>query len=194
MPILTNIRHELFAQAIAKGATDVDAYEQAGYKPDVRNAHNLTKNNSVAARIKELIDVGVHNTTVTVERVVDELCGIAFSDIGDAASWGTKEIEVRKRGSAKPIKVEAPFIDIKDSKKLPPHVRRAISEIRPTAHGVSIKMHGKLQSLELLGRYLSMWKEKEEKDESFADLVRQSLDLVAQRRAERAKVVQGVVT
>ena len=54
MPILTNIRHELFAQAIAKGATDVDAYEQAGYKPDVRNAHNLTKNNSVAARIKEL--------------------------------------------------------------------------------------------------------------------------------------------
>ena len=55
-------------------------------------------------------------------------------------------------------------------------------------------MHGKLQSLELLGRYLSMWKEKEEKDESFADLVRQSLDLVAQRRAERAKVVQGVVT
>jgi phage terminase small subunit len=33
MPVLKNARHEKFAQALAKGKSATDAYNEAGFKP-----------------------------------------------------------------------------------------------------------------------------------------------------------------
>lgn len=54
MPTLSNPRHELFAQARARGAPAITAYIEAGYTPDRGNAAKLTTKNNIKARIEEL--------------------------------------------------------------------------------------------------------------------------------------------
>lgn len=54
MPILPNPRHEKFAQALAKGKTADEAYQEAGYKPNRGNAATLKANQSISDRVAEL--------------------------------------------------------------------------------------------------------------------------------------------
>jgi phage terminase small subunit len=51
MPILTNPRHERFAQELAKGKTATEAYRLAGYKHDDGHASRLAGNGRVSARV-----------------------------------------------------------------------------------------------------------------------------------------------
>lgn len=53
MPALTNPRHERFAQGLAKGKTQAEAYADAGYKPSEPNASRLTSNEKVQANRAE---------------------------------------------------------------------------------------------------------------------------------------------
>lgn len=54
MPVLSNPRHEAFAQALAKGKTADEAYAQAGYRPHRGNASTLRANQNVLERLTEL--------------------------------------------------------------------------------------------------------------------------------------------
>ncbi|MDO6966972.1 terminase small subunit [Rhizobium alvei] len=81
MPVLTNSRHEAFAQAIAKGASAVDAYVQAGYAPSRSAASRLSTNVNIERRVAELINRGADRAEVTVARVLQELSRIGFSDL-----------------------------------------------------------------------------------------------------------------
>ena len=55
MPILQNQRWELFAQGIAKGLTQGEAYIQAGYKPSRSAPSRLFENVRVKERVQELV-------------------------------------------------------------------------------------------------------------------------------------------
>ena len=55
MPLLDNPKHEIFAQELAKGASQKDAYESAGYKPSEQHACRLASNGKVAARVSEIM-------------------------------------------------------------------------------------------------------------------------------------------
>ena len=67
MPVLPNSKHELFAQAIARGVSRSDAYVGAGYSKGgaSHNAARLIQNDTVSARIKEL-HTGVAEQLVVV--------------------------------------------------------------------------------------------------------------------------------
>lgn len=54
MPPLSNPQYERFAQARANGAMPSDAYEIAGFKRHSGNAHRLSVNDSIIARITEI--------------------------------------------------------------------------------------------------------------------------------------------
>ena len=58
MPALENKRHEKFCQNIAKGLSQTEAYEKAGYKSKGKTAGNhasrLVENGSIKSRIAEL--------------------------------------------------------------------------------------------------------------------------------------------
>lgn len=73
MPVLSNPRHEAFAQALAKGKTADEAYALAGYKPDRGNASRLTANDSVRTRVEELQGKVAKKVEVTVESLAAEL-------------------------------------------------------------------------------------------------------------------------
>lgn len=73
MPALDNPRHERFAQELAKGKSQGEAYVEAGYKPDYGAASRLSGNVKVQARVAELLERGAVRAEVTVQSILDEL-------------------------------------------------------------------------------------------------------------------------
>lgn len=79
MPVLSNPRYERFAQGIAKGKSQHDAYVYAGYSNnkspsgDRSNAGTLARRPEVAARIKELLEKQAAKIGVTVGDLVKQL-------------------------------------------------------------------------------------------------------------------------
>lgn len=73
MPVLSNQRHELFAQALYKGATQTDAYLEAGYIGDRTAASRLSTNVNIKQRVAELQAAAAERATITVHDIVDQL-------------------------------------------------------------------------------------------------------------------------
>lgn len=55
MPILSNPRHEIFAQELAAGKSASEAYEAAGYRANRGNATSLKQQESISKRVDELL-------------------------------------------------------------------------------------------------------------------------------------------
>lgn len=71
MPPLDNPRHERFAQGLAEGKTQIEAYREAGYRPDDGAANRLS--GKVRHRVAELQGRAAARTEVTIETLVAEL-------------------------------------------------------------------------------------------------------------------------
>lgn len=87
MPVLSNPRHERFAQEYATGQSADAAYEAAGYKPDRGNAARLTAKDSISQRVAELQAQMAAQTVkaVSVNRtsVLAELAKMGFTAMPD---------------------------------------------------------------------------------------------------------------
>ena len=78
MPVLKNTRHEYFAQSMAKGKSQRQAYIDAGYDCSNENiidaaASRLLSNVKVSARITELKERAAVKTEVTIQSLLEEL-------------------------------------------------------------------------------------------------------------------------
>lgn len=71
MPPLDNPRHERFAQALAKGKTQGEAYVEAGYKANEGNASTLKGNQKIMARLAELQERAAAKTEITVAKLTE---------------------------------------------------------------------------------------------------------------------------
>ena len=72
MGILTNPRHELFAQELAKGKSATEAHTLAGYKPCRQNAARMMTNDDFRARLAEIQAVVAKKSEVTVASLHDD--------------------------------------------------------------------------------------------------------------------------
>ena len=72
MPILSNPRHEEFAQGLAQGKPASTAYEEAGYRANDGNCIRLKGNERVLARVAELQGQGAERAVVTLQSLIDE--------------------------------------------------------------------------------------------------------------------------
>lgn len=73
MAILNNPRHERFAQGLAAGKSQAEAYQEAGYRPSESNASTLRSNQKVSARIAELQERAAASVQVSREWVLERL-------------------------------------------------------------------------------------------------------------------------
>jgi phage terminase small subunit len=83
MAILTNPRHERFAQELAKGKTADEAYQLAGYAENRCNASRLKANENILARVAELQQRGAERAAVTVESLIEEAGAIQEAALHD---------------------------------------------------------------------------------------------------------------
>lgn len=70
---LKNARHERFAQELAKGKSQVDAYKAAGFKPHTSAAARLFANVSITERVAELSSRAAEKAVVTVADIAAQL-------------------------------------------------------------------------------------------------------------------------
>jgi phage terminase small subunit len=169
MPLLPNAAHEIFAQNVARGKSQTEAYVIAGYAENQGNSSTLAADPQVAKRINEIKSVAAARASVSAERVLAELARIGFADITNA------------------VKVEKGKVLLADTAELGPDITAAIAEIRQGRDGVSVKFHDKRAALENLGKHLGLFKENIDLNVnvSLADLVNGSYKL------ERGEITPG---
>src|SRR5258708_34341493 len=157
---LTNLRHERFAQALARGKTATEAYLLAGYKANDGNASRMKGNERISARVQEIVGRAAEQAEVSLERVLRELKAIAFSDISKAVTWGPS-VQVREEEEdGQRVKVIASAGVPVPSDKLDENTAAPIAAVSQSSTGaLRIKMHNKLAALVVLGKYLGMFDE-----------------------------------
>ena len=86
MPALTNGKHERFAQGLAKGLSQTEAYAEAGYTGDRTAASRLSTNVNVIARVAELQDKAALRTEISIASATAHLLELAAmaKKLGDA--------------------------------------------------------------------------------------------------------------
>jgi hypothetical protein len=82
MPALDNAKHERFAQEIAKGASNREAYRSAGYETKSEaatdaNASRLLSDDKVRSRIAEIQERAATRAEITVASITENLARIA---------------------------------------------------------------------------------------------------------------------
>lgn len=146
-----NHRQELFVKEFGKDLNAAAAARRAGYA-----AHSSDRMGYALLRIPEIRDAVQENLRmamaqceVTAERVIREIAIVAFANISDVASWSQDGLEFKPKEDL-PRDVTAT-------------IKRARSTSSATEAGVTIRneieMHDKLRALEMLGRYLSLFKD-----------------------------------
>lgn len=156
MPILSNSKHELFAQEVAKGASASAAFVTAGYAKNDSNAARLNGNERVRARIVELMEEGAAKAGVTVQRVIEELAKIGFANMADYMRAGADgdpylDFSQLSRDQAAAL-AEVTVEDFKDGR----------GEDARDVRRVKFKLVDKLGALEKLGKHLGMFTDKVE--------------------------------
>lgn len=73
MPILKNPKHERFAQALADGKSQIEAYAAAGYARNRGNAATLKRRESISRRVNELLAERERMARDATERATAEL-------------------------------------------------------------------------------------------------------------------------
>ena len=73
MSVLSNAKHELFAQELAKGKPQAEAYQLAGYKPSEQHASRLASNGKVADRVAEILSRSAVRAEITIATILAEL-------------------------------------------------------------------------------------------------------------------------
>jgi phage terminase small subunit len=167
MPALRNIRHERFAQELAKGKEAGEAYEAAGFTANDGNARRLKQNEAIMKRVEALlserehihvkaIERAIEKTGITIGRVIEELAKIGFADIRKAVRWS---------GIASPDDggQTSTLVEVVASSDIDADTAAAISEISQSDKGaLKIKFHDKRAALVDIGRHLGAFPSKVE--------------------------------
>lgn len=105
MPALSNPRHERFAQELAKGKSQSEAYQAAGYEPSEPNASRLTRNDKVQARVAELQERSALRVEVTQASLIEEAEQVRAKAL-EAGQFSAAVAAIREKGVLAGIRVE----------------------------------------------------------------------------------------
>lgn len=94
MPVLDNQRHEAFAHAMAKGLSADEAYQQAGFAANRGNASRLKANESIQARVAELLGMAAERVVVDREWVLAKLVENASNHQAENPAASNKALEL----------------------------------------------------------------------------------------------------
>lgn len=105
------------------------------------NASRLLTNANIKNYISELQKKIEEKAVVTIGNIVDELAAIAFIDRTGISSIDNNDVKMT------------------NTDKLNKNQKKVIASYKETKYGVAVETYDKLKALELLGKYLGMFKE-----------------------------------
>lgn len=170
-------KQERYVQELIKGKTQREAYKIAYPKSKKwkensidREASILLTNPKVSQRYDELrnkvIDKAEKKAIVTAEQVLQELANVAFangSDFAQIIEFEREEPIFDEEGNV--VRQEKRYykaVDVTATKQLEESKRAAIAGIKQTQFGIEVKTHDKMKALELLGKHLKLFENKDD--------------------------------
>lgn len=97
MPVLPDTQRERFAQEIAKGNSQTDAYKLAGYKGGRSAASRLAANVNVKARVEELTEKSAAKAISAISFEARDMFADLAEDIRKAAEAGDHKAAIDGR-------------------------------------------------------------------------------------------------
>jgi phage terminase small subunit len=200
MPILTNPRHERFAQALAQGKTADEAYVLAGYAANRGNSATLKKKQTIQNRLSELLERrdaveaqaterAIAKLAITKESVLGELAKIGFANMADYMTVGpdgapTLNFKDLTREQAAAL-IEITVEEFRDGRTDAREVRR-----------VKFKLADKKGALVDLGKHLGLFIERHEIGDpgEFARMTDDELNSTLGKFARAAGLPESVVS
>lgn len=183
---LTN-NQRLFCQEYIKlGMNGTQAYMKV-YKSckkeetAMASASRLLRNDKVQDYISELQDKVEAKAIVTIEDIVNELSIIAFTDRTKISQNIKNKILDRKEDGTEVEYFEDNVI-FAETKDLDEKTRKLIAGYKKTQSGFAVETYDKLKALELLGKYLGMFKEKVEIENPEATKILSSINSQLSKR------------
>ena len=119
------------------------------------NASRLLTNANIQDYIKELQSKVEEKAVVSIEDIVNELVVIAFTDRTKISKSITEEIDIPEQNR----KLRLPDIVLTDTDKLTDKEKKVIAGYKKTKNGMTVETYDKMKALELLGKYLGMFKD-----------------------------------
>jgi phage terminase small subunit len=167
--IKLTVKQEKYVQGLFLGLSQREAYKLAYDCKEMTDktideaACRLADASKVVARLDQLKASFAIQNTKTVQKIVNELSKIAFSDIKDYLTYKTEKTVVGiDEKTGQPIVDYRQIIDVMESNKVDGSVIQEVSVSRDGTF--KFKLHDKIKSLELMGKHFGMFTEKVELD------------------------------
>lgn len=137
---------------------------RAGYK-DANIGRQLITKNNVSEAIQKAIDKRSERTEITQDMVLHELARVAFAngtDFAKIVSTSVPTTVVDEEGNLQQVIRRTQRVELVDTDRVNPEKRAAIAGIKEGKHGIEVKSYDKVRALELLGRHLGLFGEKDQ--------------------------------
>ena len=118
------------------------------------SASRLLRNVKVKEYIEELQSKVEEKAIVSIEDIVKELTAIAFTDRTKVCRLVTKEKQHEK------TTLVYKAVDFPDTDTLDNETKKVIAGYKQTQSGLAVETYDKMKALELLGKYLGMFKDE----------------------------------
>lgn len=118
------------------------------------SASRLLRNVKVKEYIEELQTKVEEKAIVSIEDIVKELTAIAFTDRTKISKMVTKEKQLEK------TTLVYKAVDFPDTDTLDNETKKVIARYKQTQSGLAVETYDKMKALELLGKYLGMFKDE----------------------------------
>lgn len=120
------------------------------------NASRLLTNANIQEYIRELQEKVEEKAVVTIEDIVKELSVIAFGDRTEIAKY-KEEID---KDPITGNETRYCRVEITATDKLSENAKKMIAGYKRNAVGINVETYDKMKALELLGKYLGMFKDE----------------------------------
>ena len=153
-----NEKQKRFAHEYIIDLNATHAAIRAGYSERSAHSHGyrLLRHDEVSKLIEVLQKERSERTTVTADRVIEELAKVGFSDIRHVVRWGSTPNNPDIDG-LEPNGLGLYPVALIPSDQISDEAAGAVSEVSLTQAGVKVKLHDKLSALEKLGRHLGVF-------------------------------------
>lgn len=140
---------------------------RAGYSESRASeiGYQLLQKTTVQKHIQKLMADRSKRTEITQDMVLEELAAIGFADATDFVQVVIKPLY---SSDGEPIldstgkQVMIPCVEITETANLKDEQKKAIAGIKEGKNGIEVKLNDKTKALELLGRHLGMWNDKQD--------------------------------
>lgn len=144
-------KQKLFCLYYVRSFNATQAYQKAygcSYSSARVQASKNIANPNIQAEIKQLKKEMSVDLYVKARDVFQQYIDIAFADITDFLTFGTREV---KQGDEV---VNVNYIEVKDCNEIDGTL---IQEIKQSKEGITIKLHDKMKALEQLAKYFDLF-------------------------------------